>query len=73
MNWYGIIKEEIITNKRKQGEVFDEKAFALEHNVSRTPVREAVLKLAANSVIELANLFVSKHDWMKTWNSFEER
>ena len=46
MNWYGIIKEEIITNKRKQGEVFDEKAFALEHNISRTPVREAVLKLA---------------------------
>lgn len=51
MDCYGIIKEEIITNKRKQGEIFDEKAFALEHNISRTPVREAVLKLASEGYL----------------------
>ncbi len=50
-NVYEILKEEIISGKRRPGEVFEEKAFAGQHGVSRTPVREAVLQLAREGLL----------------------
>ena len=45
-NAYELLKSEIVSGKRKPGEIFEEKRFAAQLGVSRTPVREAVLRLA---------------------------
>lgn len=45
MTVYEFIKKEIITGKYKEGSIFDEQAVCRQLGVSRTPVREAVLKL----------------------------
>ena len=50
-NAYQILKSEIISGKRKPGDVFDEKQFAAMLGVSRTPVREAVLQLAREGLL----------------------
>ena len=42
-NAYELLKSEIVSGKRKPGEIFEEKRFAAQLGVSRTPVREAVL------------------------------
>ncbi len=41
------IKREIISGEREPGSVFDEKEFAEQMGVSRTPVHEAVLRSVA--------------------------
>ncbi len=48
---YGILKGEIISGKRKPGEIFEEKVFAGQLGVSRTPVREAVQQLAREGLL----------------------
>ena len=40
-NAYELLKSEIVSGKRKPGEIFEEKRFAAQLGVSRTPVREA--------------------------------
>lgn len=53
MNVYQKLKEDIIKGKFKPGSVFNEKEYAIELNVSRTPVREAVLKLSNEGYINI--------------------
>jgi len=48
---YLTLKREIITGRRKPGEVFREKDFAAAQGVSRTPVHEAVLRLADEGLL----------------------
>ena len=65
------LRTEIVHNRIKPGQVLDEDAIAAEYNVSRTPVREALLALQKESLIkivprygtyvsEIDPLFVSK-------------
>ena len=45
------IEAQIISGVRKPGARLDERALATEFNVSRTPVREAIRKLAATGLV----------------------
>lgn len=53
MTPYEYIKKEIILSKLKPGEVFNEEEVAKKLNVSRTPIREAVLKLAHENYLTI--------------------
>lgn len=53
MDVYQKLKEDIIKGKYEPGSVFVEKDYANELNVSRTPVREAVLRLANEGYINI--------------------
>ena len=44
-NAYELLKSEIVSGKRKPGEIFEEKRFAAQLGVSRTPIREAIRML----------------------------
>lgn len=46
------IEAEILSGKIRPGEKLDEDAFAAKFDVSRTPVREAVLQLAHSGMVE---------------------
>ena len=48
---YEIIKKEIIDATRKPGDIFNEKEFAANMGISRTPVREAVLRLSNEGLL----------------------
>lgn len=50
---YNRLKEAIINNKLKANQKIDEKELAEIFNVSRTPVREAVLKLGAEGFVKI--------------------
>ncbi len=50
---YQQLRAEIVTLQRKPGEPISEKDLAQAHGVSRTPVREAMLKLAAERLVEV--------------------
>lgn len=52
---YEYLKEAIIKNKLKSGEIYSEQMFADKLNVSRTPIREAVLQLKHENLIEIYN------------------
>jgi DNA-binding GntR family transcriptional regulator len=47
------LRDEIISMRRKPGEAIVEKAIAEGYGVSRTPVREAILKLADDGLVEV--------------------
>jgi GntR family transcriptional regulator, rspAB operon transcriptional repressor len=47
------LREEIVSMRRRPGDVIFEKEIALEAHVSRTPVREALLRLADEKLIEI--------------------
>jgi DNA-binding GntR family transcriptional regulator len=47
------IEDAIFTTRYKPGERLDEVRLAEEHNVSRTPIREALKQLAENGLIEI--------------------
>ena len=47
------LRDEIVSLRRKPGEALAEKQVAESYGVSRTPVREAVLKLADEGLIEI--------------------
>ena len=51
---YPLLRELILTGAIKPGEVIDEKAIALQLNVSRTPVREAVKRLSDEHLVDVA-------------------
>lgn len=53
MTPYEYIKKEIILSTLKPGEVFNEEEVAKKLNVSRTPIREAVLKLAHENYLTI--------------------
>src|SRR5665213_3367237 len=57
------LRREIISLVRKPGDVVSEKEIAAGYGVSRTPVREAILKLADERLVETfpqAGTFVSQ-------------
>lgn len=47
------LRREILTLQRKPGEAIVERAIAAQYGVSRTPVREAILRLADEGLIEI--------------------
>jgi len=60
---YQIIKERILFFEYEPGMVISEKELAEEFGISRTPVREAILKLEWEKLVEIiarAGVFVSK-------------
>ena len=50
---YRIIRADILDLKRKPGDPIAEKDIASKHGVSRTPVREALLRLADEGLVEI--------------------
>lgn len=48
------LRADIVSLRRKPGDMISEKAIAEDYGVSRTPVREAVLRLADEKLIEIA-------------------
>ena len=48
---YPLVRGLILSGIIKPGEVIDEKAIAAQLDVSRTPVREALLRLAAEGLV----------------------
>ena len=50
---YEALKWEIVTGQRKPGDSFDEKTFAERIGMSRTPVREGVIRLAREGLLEI--------------------
>jgi len=60
---YRDLRDDILSLRRKPGESIAEKLIAQDYGVSRTPVREAVLKLADEGLIEIfpqSGTFVSR-------------
>ncbi len=53
MNPYEIIKQDIILGNLKPNTIFNEKEYALKLNTSRTPIREAILKLKEEGYINI--------------------
>jgi GntR family transcriptional regulator, rspAB operon transcriptional repressor len=52
---YDSLREEILTLGREPGAQVNEKQIALAHGVSRTPVREAILRLAGEGLIDIVS------------------
>lgn len=50
---YNLLKREIVNGERKPGDSIDEKEVAARLGISRTPVREAILFLAREGLIEI--------------------
>lgn len=50
---YRVLRQEIVWLKRKPGEPIVEKDIALAQGVSRTPVREALLRLAGEGLVDM--------------------
>jgi GntR family transcriptional regulator, rspAB operon transcriptional repressor len=50
---YPLIRDFILTGAIKPGDAIDEKSIALQLNVSRTPVREAVKKLSDEHLVDV--------------------
>jgi len=50
---YRSLRDEIVSMARKPGSPVNEKEIALVHHVSRTPVREALLRLADEQLVEI--------------------
>ncbi|HYI29121.1 MAG TPA: GntR family transcriptional regulator [Bradyrhizobium sp.] len=48
------VEEDIVSGRRPPGSLIDEKALAQSFDVSRTPVREALLMLAARGLVQIA-------------------
>jgi DNA-binding GntR family transcriptional regulator len=57
------LRAELVALKRRPGEVVSEAEIALAYGVSRTPVREAILKLSDEGLVEIfpqSGIFVSR-------------
>jgi DNA-binding GntR family transcriptional regulator len=50
---YRVLRAEIVAMRRRPGEPISEKEIALAHGVSRTPVREALLRLADDLLVDI--------------------
>ena len=60
---YSDLRTELVSLRRRPGEVMSEAKIALSYGVSRTPVREAILKLADEGLVEIfpqSGIFVSR-------------
>ena len=60
---YADLREQLISLKRLPGEVITEAAIAKSYGVSRTPVREAILRLAGEGLVQIfpqSGIFVSR-------------
>src|SRR5712691_6075956 len=60
---YSDLRTELVSLQRRPGEVMSEAKIALSYGVSRTPVREAILKLADEGLVEIfpqSGIFVSR-------------
>ena len=60
---YAELRAELVSLKRRPGEVVSEADIALIYGVSRTPVREAVLKLSDEGLVDIfpqSGIFVSR-------------
>jgi DNA-binding GntR family transcriptional regulator len=73
---YKEIKERILFMEYGPGKVLNEKEIAKEFNISRTPVREAILKLEWEKLIEIiprGGVFVSKIEFQALRDIFHVR
>ena len=50
---YPLIRDLILTGEIRPGDAIDEKSIALQLNISRTPVREAVKKLSDEHLVDV--------------------
>jgi GntR family transcriptional regulator, rspAB operon transcriptional repressor len=60
---YTKLRSELLSLQRRPGEAISEAEIALAHGVSRTPVREAILKLSDDGLVEIfpqSGIFVSR-------------
>lgn len=60
---YTDLRAELISLQRRPGDAVSEAQIALAHGISRTPVREAILKLADEGLLEIypqSGIFVSR-------------
>jgi DNA-binding GntR family transcriptional regulator len=60
---YSDLRAELVSLQRRPGEVILEAEIALSYGVSRTPVREAILKLSDEGLLEIfpqSGIFVSR-------------
>jgi DNA-binding GntR family transcriptional regulator len=60
---YSDLRGELVSLQRRPGEVISEAEIALSYGVSRTPVREAILKLSDEGLVEIfpqSGIFVSR-------------
>jgi GntR family transcriptional regulator, rspAB operon transcriptional repressor len=60
---YADLRAELVSLQRRPGEVISEAEIALSYGVSRTPVREAILKLSDEGLLEIfpqSGIFVSR-------------
>src|SRR5476649_453565 len=60
---YGNLRAELVSLQRRPGEAVSEAEIALSYGVSRTPVREAILKLSDEGLLEIfpqSGIFVSR-------------
>src|SRR5437016_9079641 len=60
---YSDLRAELVSLQRRPGEAISEAEIALSHGVSRTPVREAILRLAGEGLVEIfpqSGIFVSR-------------
>lgn len=63
---YRVLKDNIMCLELKPGEILSESDLAKKLNVSRTPIREVLIKLKAEKLIEVkpqAGTYVSPIDW----------
>lgn len=51
---YQALRREIVSLHRKPGDPISEKALSAQFGVSRTPIREAILRLATEQLVEIA-------------------
>src|SRR5882724_9741584 len=60
---YSDLRAQLVSLRRRPGEVISEAEIALSYGVSRTPVREAILKLSDEGLLEIfpqSGIFVSR-------------
>ena len=50
---YQLLRGELISLQRKPGDLISEAEIALANGVSRTPVREAIMKLADDGLVDI--------------------
>lgn len=73
---YDEILKRIVTLGYKPGQIIEEKKIAEEFGVSRTPVREALLKLSSSAMIEMIpriGTYVSQIDIKAVKNAYQVR
>lgn len=75
-NIYAELKRKIIDMEYQPGQVLNEKQLAEEFHVSRTPVREALLKLSGDKLVDIVprmGTYISKIDIMNIKYVYETK